>query len=306
MPPALRDGDLVGVVAPAGPVPAARLAAGLARLEGTLRLRVPDDLTRTAGFLAGSDEQRAAELNGMLRDPDVRAILLARGGYGLMRILPLLDAGALRADPKPIVGFSDGTALLSWAARAGVRGVHGPVVVQLADVPDEHVAMLVRVLRDPAPLGRLPWRLAPIGAPMGLPCAGRIVGGNLTLIANLIGTPWQIDARDTLVLLEEVGEKPYAIDRYFTQIDLAGALAGAAGALVGDFTRCTDPALPIGAEDDPGPALAVVDDRLRHMGLGGLGGAPFGHGKRNASLPWGARVVLHADGTVEVLDGAVA
>jgi muramoyltetrapeptide carboxypeptidase len=307
MPPALRDGDLVAVVAPAGPVPPARLTAGLARIEGTLRLRVPPDITRAAGFLAGTDQRRADELNAALRDPDVRAILLARGGYGLMRILPLLDAAALRADPKPILGFSDATALLAWAAQtAGVRGIHGPVIAQLADVSDADVAAMVRMLRDPAPLGRLPWTLSPIGVPSATPCAGRLVGGNLTLIANLIGTPWQIDARGAIVLIEEVGEKPYAIDRYLTQIDLARARDGAAGALVGDFTRCTDPPLAPGGTDDPRPALAVLDERLRHLGLGGLGGAPFGHGKRNASLPWGARAVLHPDGVVEILDGAVA
>jgi muramoyltetrapeptide carboxypeptidase len=296
VPPAVRNGDLIGVVAPAGPVHPARLRAGLDRLAGRVRLRVPDDIERSAGYLAGPDARRADELDAMLRDPDVRAILLARGGYGITRILPQLDPAPLRADPKPIVGFSDGTALLAWAAGvAGVRGVHGPVIGQLGDLDDADVDALVRMVHDPAPLGRLAWQLAPIGAGHAEPVAGRLIGGNLTLLAGLIGTPWQVDAAGAVVLLEEVAEKPYALDRDLTHLLHAGALAGAAGALIGDFIDCGDAA-----------ALAVVDERLRHAGIAGRSGAPVGHGRRNASLPWGARAVLHPDGTLEVLDGAVA
>jgi muramoyltetrapeptide carboxypeptidase len=303
MPPAVREGDLVGVVAPAGPVDPERLRAGLDRLAPHLNLRVPDGVTAQAGYLAGSDERRAAELDAMLRDPDVRAIILARGGYGIARILPLLDPAVLRADPKPIVGFSDGTALLSWAARAGVRGIHGPVIGQLRSLPDEDVAAMVRALRDPTPLGRLPWTLSPIGPGFAAPREGRLVGGNLTLWANLIATPWQIETAGAIAIFEEVGEKPYEVDRDLTHLVNAGGLAGAVGALIGDLTRCNDPAQP---EDETATAFAAIDDRLRHLGLPGLRGAPVGHGKRNASLPWGGRAVLHPDGGLEVLDGAVA
>ena len=303
MPPAVREGDLVGVIAPAGPVDPDRLRAGLDRVAPHLRLRVPDDITTATGYLAGSDQRRAAELDAMLRDPDVRAIILARGGYGIARILPLLDPGALRADPKPIVGFSDGTALLAWAARAGVCGIHGPVIGQLRSLPDEDVAALVRALRDPTPLGPLPWRLASIGAPLPGPVTGRLVGGNLTLWANLIGTPWQIESAGAIALFEEVGEKPYEIDRDLTHLINAGGLAGAAGALIGDLTRCH------GAEEAEGAtaaALAAIDDRLRHLALPGLAGAPIGHGTRNVAVPWGARAVLHPDGSIEILDAAVS
>lgn len=302
MPPAVRVGDLVGVVAPAGPIAPERLRAGLARLTPHLDLRVPDGVTSATGYLAGSDQRRAAELDGMLRDPDIRGIVLARGGYGIARILPLLDPAVLRADPKPIIGFSDGTALLAWAARAGVRGIHGPVIGQLADLPDEDIAAMVRLLRDPTPIGRLPWALAPTGVAFDQPVSGRLAGGNLTLWANLIGTPWQIDPAGTIALFEEVGEKPYEVDRDLTHLINASGLAGAAGALIGQLTRCNDPAHP---EDEDATSLAAIDERLRHLALPGLRGAPFGHGKRNASLPWGARAVLHPDGVLEVLEGAV-
>jgi muramoyltetrapeptide carboxypeptidase len=295
LPPAAREGDLVAVVAPAFKVIPAKLDKGLARLAGRLRLRVSDDIHRGHEYLAGPDERRADELDAAIRDPDVRAILLARGGYGIARILPLLDPAALRADPKPIVGFSDATALLSWAAHAGVCGIHGPVVSQLPDLADADVDRLVAAIRDPAPPGRLPWRLAPVGAPLAAPVAGPLVGGNLTLLANLIGTPWQVDVHGAIVLLEEIGEKPYAVDRDLTHLIQARALDGASGALVGDLIDC----------GDDGAGLAVVGERLGHAGLPGLGGAHVGHGARNYALPWGARTVLHPDGAVEVLGGAV-
>jgi muramoyltetrapeptide carboxypeptidase len=306
-PPRVRPGDTVAVCAPSGPIREPRFERGLALLGERLRLRVADDVRRGDGYLAGLDGRRADELNGYLRDPDVRAIVVARGGYGAMRILPELDAAALAADPKPIVGFSDATALLAWAERAGVRGVHAPVVNQLAEVRAEDVAQLVRLLVDPAPLGRLAWPLARIGADADGRREGRLVAGNLALMAHLIGTPWQIDAEGAIVLFEDVGEKPYALDRYLTHLHLAGAWRGAAAVVVGDLTRCTDPPTPPDAADDPGPATAVVDERLRAFALPGLAGAPVGHGARNAALPFGARAAVDLDAeALEVLEGAVA
>jgi muramoyltetrapeptide carboxypeptidase len=307
IPPRVRAGDVVAIAAPAGPVREARFAKGLEQLGERLRLRVADDIYRHAGYLAGPDARRVEELNGYLRDPDVRAIILARGGYGLMRILPELDAAALAADPKPICGFSDATALLAWAERAGVRGIHAPVVTQLSLTRPEDLAQLAHMLVDPAPLGRLPWTLAAVGAPGDGAIEGRLVPGNLCMFSHLLGTPWQVDSDGAIFVIEEVGEKPYAIDRYLTHLQLAGGLRGAGAMIVGDLTRCNDPVLPPEAADDPGPAIAVVDERLRAFGLPGLVGAPVGHGSRNAPVPWGARVRVDlAASTIEILDGAVA
>ncbi len=311
LPPAVRKGATVGVVAPAGPINPGRFRRGLALLGDAFTLRVATDIARSDGYLAGTDDERAAELDRMLRDPDVRAILVARGGYGIMRLLPRLDAAALRADPKPIVGFSDATALLAWAERAGVRGIHGPVISQLGDLPAADVATLIHRLTSPEPAGRVPWRLQPTGAPRPAgpgdgAITGTLRGGNLTLLSHLVGTPWQVEAAGAVLLVEEVGEKPYALDRYLTHLHLAGALAGAAGAIVGDLTRCTDPPRAAGAPDDDRQAHAVLDERLRAFGVPGARGAPVGHGKRNAALPWGGRVTLHGDGTLELHDAAVA
>src|SRR6185503_4645390 len=113
----------------------------------------------TPSYLAATDEVRAAELTAMLADPDVRAIIFARGGYGTMRILPHLDPDLLRRDPKPIVGFSDATALLAWAHRAGVRSIHGPVIAQLSDLPPSDIAHLIELMTSPRPPGERPWAL---------------------------------------------------------------------------------------------------------------------------------------------------
>ena len=287
-------------MAPASPVPADRLQAGLAAAGDRYRLEVPDDIGRATGYLAGSDEERAAELNRCLRDPDVRGIWLARGGYGIMRLLPLLDADALRADPKPIIGFSDATALLGWAlAAAGVRGIHGPVVVQLGKLPPEDARWLFEVLEGRA-VGPLATGLRPVGAPGGGRVEGPLIGGNLIMLGHLVHTALFPAFTGAIAFIEEVDEKPYSIDRCLTGLELAGALDRIAGALVGDFTGCVDPKYP--APD----ALEVVHQRLRAWSIAGLGGAPIGHGLENRAIPFGGLCALDLDrGVAELLEPAV-
>jgi len=306
IPPRVRDGDRVAVCAPAAPVTAAQMSRGLELLGQRFRVEAAPELFVASGFLAGDDAHRADQFNRALRDPDVRAIIMARGGYGVMRMLSLLDADALRRDPKPIVGFSDGVALLSWAERAGVLGIHGPVARDLAKLPASDVAWLHRLLTDPEPPGEMPWSLSRLGAGGGGRRDGRLVGGNLTLLSVLVATPWQVRSDGAVLLLEDIDEAPYAIDRYLTHLLCSGALAGARAALVGDFTRCGD-RTPGTTVDDPSPALAVISERLTALDLPALAGAPLGHGSRNTAVPWGARCVVDLDaGTMTLLDGAVA
>lgn len=308
-PPRIARGQTLGIVAPAGPVSVERLRRGLDRLGDAFRLRVaPSVLAPHApdvpSYLAASDDARAAELDAMLRDPDVRAILLARGGYGLMRILPRLDASALRADPKPIVGFSDGTALLAWAYAAGVRGIHGPVAQQLGALPEGDLAQLVALLTEPHAPGVRPWALACHGRGVH---EGPLVAGNLTLVSVLVGTPWPVPLDGALALIEEVGERPYELDRYLTQLALTGALARPAAVIVGDLTRCADPSPPTGVPDPADAALRTILERLAAAGRPAAVGAPVGHGERNEPVPFGAASVLDLDaGTLEILEPAVA
>lgn len=310
-PPRLREGDTIAVIAPSGPALPEQVRRGVAALAKHFRVRVTPAAAEptppsSARYLAATDEARAAELNRVLGDADVRAVLMARGGYGLMRILPALDASLLRADPKPIVGFSDGTALLSWAHAAGVRGIHGQVVIRVGDDRPEALPELVRALTDPRPLGRLPWRLRRWAEGELAPREAPMIPANLVMACHLVGTWWQLPLSNAALWLEEVGERPYELDRALTHLHLAGAFEQSAGVVVGDLVHCMEKNVP-GEPDDPSEALAVIEERLRAFGVPALQGAPFGHGRYNPPLPFGARCRLDfAAETVEVLEGAVA
>jgi len=286
------------VPAPSGPVPREAFCAGLRILEARYRVVYDAGLFRRAGYLAGDDRRRAAELNRYLGDPAVRGIVCARGGYGLLRILPALDAAALRARPKVIVGFSDVTALLAWArTRGGVRGVHGPVVTQLGSLRRADHRRLFALLEGAALPRPYVTGLRPLCRGRA---RGRLVGGNLEVLSRLVGTGYLPSLRGAILFLEEVGERPYRLDRTLTQLLLCGVLAGVRAVVVGDLVACAE---PVGT----GPsAAAVVAERLGRLGIPLCLGLPVGHGRRNLALPVGARAVLDADaGTLEVLEGAV-
>jgi muramoyltetrapeptide carboxypeptidase len=309
VPPRIRRGETLGIVAPAGPVKIERLTAGLARLGDAFDLRIADSITAprnpdVPSYLVADDDLRAAEVNAMLADADVRAILLARGGYGLMRILHRLDGDLLRADPKPIIGFSDGTAILSWAYSHGVRGVHGPVAVQLAQLSPEDVSHLIDVITDVRVPGVRPWSLQAHGTGQH---RGPLVTGNLTMMSLLVGTPWALPLDGALALIEEVGERPYEIDRYLTQLTLTGTLARCAAMIVGDLTRCVDGNPPTGVPDPDDAALRVVLERMAMAEKPVASGAPIGHGDRNEAVGFGAQAILDLDaGTLDIREPAVA
>jgi muramoyltetrapeptide carboxypeptidase len=321
IPPRIERGQTLGIIAPAGPVRFIRLVRGVERLGDAFKIQLaPSLVTDSPGsapviagapradglpsYLSASDDVRAAELNAMIANPDVRAIILARGGYGIMRILAKLDPAALKKDPKPIVGFSDATALLAWAHGAGVRGIHGPVVAQLSDLGGGYVTHLIRVLTDPTPLGVRPWSITSHGKGVH---AGALIPANLTLASMLVGTPWPLPLEGAIAALEEVGERPYEIDRYLTQLGLTGALAKTRAVLIGDLERCEDLNPPLGQPDAPNAALTTMLERLRAAGTPVAAGAPIGHGVRNEAVPFGAQSVLDLDhGTFEITESAVA
>jgi muramoyltetrapeptide carboxypeptidase len=305
-PPRIKRGETLGIVAPAGPIKLDKLHMGLARLGDAFRLRLADSLTapredNIPSYLAASDETRVRELNAMLADRDVRAILLARGGYGLMRILPRLDAEALRRDPKPIIGFSDATALLAWAHAAGVRGIHGPMGVQMGVLADSDIAHLISLMSDAHVPGVRPWRLASHGRGKH---RGPLITANLTLLSMLVGTPYELPVARSITLIEEVGEKPYELDRYLSQLALTGQLAKMNAMIVGDLTRCADANPPTGVPDPEDAALQTVLERVRPLPV--AVGAPIGHGNQNEAVPFGAEAILDLDaGTLEITEAAV-
>jgi muramoyltetrapeptide carboxypeptidase len=284
------------VVAPASPFDPAVLEAGLAVLRGPLGLRprFRPDLSARAGYLAGDDGRRLEEWREAVADREARAIFCARGGYGAMRLLPAIDPAPLLADPKLLVGFSDLTALHALLNRAGLATVHGPVVTQLGRAPADAVTHLKALLFGEAP------RPAAWGAPepgAGLAggatvtagrARGRLLGGSLALLSHLCGTPWMPLLEGAILLLEDVGERPYRLDRYLTQLALAGALRGLAGVAVGQLTDCDGEA---GAE--------VVRRLVGALGVPAAEGFPFGHEDRNLALPLGPQATLVAPGPGE-------
>jgi muramoyltetrapeptide carboxypeptidase len=284
-PRALKPGDAVAVVAPSGPVPRDAFAAGAAILGARYRLVHDQRIFERSGFLAGSDEARAAELQRALADPSCAAIACARGGYGLLRILARLDAAAFQRAPKWIVGFSDVTALHAWARAAGVASLHAPVISQLGRLPvedqDALVAALERESGAAPPITGLR-ALAPGRA------EGVLAGGNVEVLSRLAGTPWQPALDGAVVLLEDIGERPYRLDRALTQLHLCGALDGVRAAVVGELHRCVEP-------DGSGPtAEEVLAERLGRLGIPVVAGAPIGHGDRNHAVELGAHVTVDA------------
>ena len=290
-PPPLRPGSTVAVVAPSSTVDRPdvrpRVEQGLELLrswglhvvEGAhLWGRHPD-----VPHLAGTDEERAADLLAAWRDPDVDAVLCARGGYGVQRLLDHLGAGALAdGDPTWLVGFSDITPLLHRVvAEARVQALHGPAVSGLGD-GDPASAGRVRDLlfgeHDGAPLlsGLTAWRDGE--------AVGPLVGGNVALLAASVGTGDLVDAGGAVVVLEDVGQPAFVLDRGLTQLVRSGWLDGAAGIVVGDFSM-----------DSPAAEVeAVLRDRLLALGVPVWAGGTFGHERRNDPLPLGAEARLGA------------
>jgi muramoyltetrapeptide carboxypeptidase len=295
LPPALVPGDRVAVVALSSPVPEDRLDGGLSVLRGWgldvveapgLRARHPD-----LPYLAGSDDERAAAFVGAWTDPEVRAVLVGRGGYGVPRILDLLDWDALvAAGPRTLVGFSDVTPLLHAVVHhLGYAAVHGPAVTGIGDGADRSRESVRDLLLGPA--GE---RVVATGLDVLVAGAaeGPLVGGNLALLAACPDD--LLPARGAVVLLEDVDESPHRLDRTLTTLLRTGWLDDAAGVVLGGFTRCGDAAV----------ARALLLDRLGDLGVPVVGGAPVGHDEPNVAVPLGA--LARIDGTtlrVEVVRG---
>ena len=300
-PPHLRPGDVVRVVAPSGPIAPDDFAHGAAVLSARYQLRYdPASLFRATGFTAGPDHVRLAELVAALRDADARAIIMGRGGYGLLRLLASIEPELLRSAAKPIVGFSDGTLLLAQAARAGLASIHGPVVTQLGRLAQEDHDALFAALEQPD--ARL--LCSGLEALVKGHAQGPLVGGNLEVFSRMLGTPYLPDLRGAILFFEDVGERPYRLDRLLTQIDLAGVFQEAGGLVAGDFLDCDEPA---SSKLASATASQVLRERLSRLRIPVVLGAPIGHGRRNRALPYATRVELDADaGTLAALEGAVS
>ncbi len=299
-PPLLRRGDRVRLIAPASPFEARLFRAGRRVLESLgLVPVVSRNAFRREGFLAGSDQRRANDLTTALEEEDTQAVWCIRGGYGTERLLPLLDLAHLRRHPKLLVGFSDVTALLLQLTRpGGFVTIHGPVITQLPRLPATDLRWLKGLLfgeKAPRPLLLRRTRTLIPGS-----AEGRLVAGNLSILASLTGTHFAPNLAGALLCLEDVNEEAYRLDRLFWQIVSAGLLERVRGIVVGDLTGCT----PKGAGRYS--ARSVLERAVSALGLPALSGAAFGHGRRNLALPIGVRARLDASRcTLTLLEPAV-
>jgi muramoyltetrapeptide carboxypeptidase len=283
-PRALRPGDFVAVTAPAGPFDRASFEAGLAVVGKRYRLKYEPRIYDRHRYLAGDDQRRLGELTRALTDPAVQAIFCARGGYGTMRLLEQLDIQvAERATRAPLVGFSDITALHQWRLRDGFMGIHGPVLTQLgrlAPAAHERLFSLLESDSPPAPL-QAATTLVP-----GV-VEGPLVGGNLAVFTQLLGTPYLPNLQGAILLLEDVGERPYKLDRMWMHLQLAGVFRQIAGIALGMFIDCE-------ARGEEYTSQEVIRELAEATGLPCAAGFPIGHGDVNEAMPLGLPVRLDA------------
>lgn len=313
-PPRLRRGDTIGLVAPAmfadDVLEVEAIAAVIAGMG--LVAKIGRSVTTRWGYLAGTDRQRADDINAMYADDRVRAVFAIHGGWGSARLLPYLDWKLIRANPKLLIGSSDITALhLAFAARAGFPTIHGPNAsngwneiswnsfwslafeggTPLFRNPD--AATLDPLLQDR-------WRTMAITPGKAM---GRLVGGNLSVLSSLVGTPWLPDFTGAILFLEDTGEAEYRIDRMMTQLALAGILGKLAGVVFGQCTRCTT-----GIADYSGFTVPqILQQHLAPLRVPAFHGANIGHVANQLSMPVGVRAEINAGaGTIRILEPVVA
>ena len=283
-PPRLKPGDTIGIAAPAGPFDRESFSQGLSVVESLgFRTRVCDEIFEKTGYLAGPDAMRAQLLNQLFRDPEIQGIICARGGFGSLRILPLVDFDAIRKNPKVFMGFSDITALLtSITTRSGLVSFHGPVVTSLAGASDMTSNTLFSAISSDRPLEVQPAHGAVIQAGRA---QGAVTGVNLATLCHLVGTPFQAGFKDRSLLLEDRGEAPYRIDRMVSQMKLAGCFKGIVGLVLGSFEKC----------GDPDGIYHIFEEHFRDVHIPILAGFDIGHGKQNTTIPFGIEAILDTD-----------
>ena len=283
-PVALAPGARVALVAPSGPL---KGAEDVERAMATVQSLgwepvVATNALHRAGYFAGDDSTRAEALNSAIASADVDGIWCLRGGYGAMRLLGMLDVSPLKTRAKPLIGYSDITALHAAWHRAGVISYHGPVArAALTPFSRESLQRAVALRSDSAGSADAATVVREGRA------HGRLAGGNLALVAALCGTAWAINFRDAIAVLEDVGESIYRVDRMFTQLRLAGALDGCKAIVFGHCTNC-----PEGEDEGSRTLHDVVQENAAALGIPALLGVPLGHIDDQWTLPLGAQAVL--------------
>ncbi len=309
-PPRLQKGDTIGLIAPGSPVTEEKLNKAITNLENLgFHVHYTKNILAKQGYLAGTDQQRLDDLHLMFNNQKINGIWCIRGGYGCGRILPDIDYSLIRKYPKPMIGYSDVTALLQAIfLKTGIIGFHGPVAV--SEFTDYTICQFQTILMEPK---------APIQIKNAVEndkkentafqnkvinsgkAKGKIMGGNLSLIASLAGTKYQLNAKGKIIFLEEIGERPYRIDRMLTQLLQSCNLGQAAGIALGIFDDCE-------AKEgtDSLTLMETLEDRLGPLGIPVIYGLSFGHIDNQFTFPIGIEAELDTEKhIVKLLESAV-
>jgi len=290
-PKKLKQGDMVGVVAPAGPVDPEHLEAGLSVIRGMgfqpVLGRFVNDRKH---FLAGEDADRADDLMVMFQNPEIKAIFCARGGYGVNRILPLLDSKIIRKHPKVVVGSSDITLLLIYLLqKCGLVAFHGPMVAgsfgcKPMKISKTQFRKVLTGVKDGGILNASKARVLQEGT-----ASGKLVGGCLTLLCRSLKTPYEIQTRDGIVLIEDVNEPAYRIDGMLWQLKAAGKFRGVKGIVFGEMVNCRF------TDGQKGRLEDIFRDIVPNRTIPVLTDCPVGHGNEMWTLPLGVEATLDTD-----------
>jgi len=282
-PKKLGPGSRIAIVAPSSPFPKEDFEKGVARLRERYEVRFEDGLFDETGYLAGGDERRVKELMAAIEDPSVEGIVAARGGYGATRLLSELDPQVVADNPKALIGFSNITALHALWARAGLRSLHAHMVAALGRGSEALVPRWIAAAE-----GEAPPKVSGLETIRRGRASGPVLGGNLAVLTALLGTPYFPPLARAILFIEDVGERPFRVDRMLTTLNQAGWLSKLAGVAVGRFTEC-----------EPGADGRTIDDvlaeRLGRLRIPVVRGVPSGHSEDNLELPLGAPATLDAD-----------
>lgn len=284
-PPRLKPGDQIGVVSPAGPVSESELQAGLKILESSgFRVRLAPHVYSRQDYLAGNDEARLEDLHAMLQDQEIKAVFCARGGYGSLRLLAKMNFDLIRRNPKILLGYSDITALLlAIYKKTGLVTFHGAVVKELAKNRNRNFQSFLDLASSK---NSLTLKLTKGMALIPGKAKGTLLGGNLSLICHLMGTPFMPSLKDVILFIEDKGEPPYRIDRMLTHLRLSGLLEDLSALIVGTLKGC----------GDISSLNQVLADSVSDLKIPVIRGLPVGHGRENHSLPIGVQAEIDTEG----------
>lgn len=294
-PKALKLGDTIGIIAPASPTTEENVKKAYDKLvEMGFNVKMGKSPYERYGYLSGTDSIRAEDLNEMFRDNEVDGIICMRGGYGTPRILDLIDYEAIKNNPKVFIGYSDITALhIAFTQMADLVTFHGPMVSSdiIGNFSDFSKESLYKAIMRTEAIGAIS---NPLGEEIitinGGIAEGTIIGGNLSLIVDTIGTPYEINVKGKILFIEEIGEEPYNIDRMLNQLRLSGKLEESSGIILGDFNKCVSD-----KHDENLTLEQVIEDHIKPVGKPTIYNLQGGHCEPMVTLPFGVKARLDAD-----------